>query len=337
MYKKVKQYAQNMGLAVDERAGLSYGLINGYFVLIEQCPGTDAKHNVYLWAKPGNIQPVPATLDYLNQCTSRFEYLQSTSYNGAKITAQFQGLGFKWGKNYVPCLDGFLKEITGYCQNNGLMPCCESCGTEYGLNLYQVDGISHMFCSGCYQKVSGQIQENTTRKKQQGSGNVIGGIIGALLGSLLGVAAWVLIYQAGYISALGGLLMVICAMKGYELLGGRLNALGITITCIISVAMLFVSEYLCLGIEVYKAYNEYTRTISITFMGALEDVPLFLTEPEIAAAVFKDLAIGLVLMVFGAFGTVKQTYKSNTGSVNTRMVAPVTKGAPMTDDEMYTL
>ena len=62
MYKKVKQYAQNMGLAVDERAGLSYGLINGYFVLIEQCPGTDAKHNVYLWAKPGNIlSPQPIT------------------------------------------------------------------------------------------------------------------------------------------------------------------------------------------------------------------------------------------------------------------------------------
>ncbi len=329
MYKKVKQYAQNIGLAVDERAGLAYGLINGYFVLIQQRPNTSAGHSVYLWAKPGNIQPVPATLDYLNQCSSRFEYLQSTSYNGAKITAEFQGLGFQWGKKYVPCLDGFLKEITGYCQNNGLMPCCESCGTEYGLNLYQVDGVSHMFCSGCYDKVSGQIQQNTARKKQQGSGNVIGGIIGALLGSLLGAAAWILIYQAGYISALGGLLMVICTMKGYELLGGRLNALGITVTCIISVAMLFLAEYLCLGLEIYKIYNENTRVLSVSIFDALEDVPLLLTDPEAAGAVFRDMAIGLVLMIVGAFSTVKQTYKSNTGSVRTRMVAPVTKGGQM--------
>ncbi len=260
---------------------------------------------------------------------SRFEYLQSTSYNGAKITAEFQGLGFQWGKKYVPCLDGFLKEITGYCQNNGLMPCCESCGTEYGLNLYQVDGVSHMFCSGCYDKVSGQIQQNTARKKQQGSGNVIGGIIGALLGSLLGAAAWILIYQAGYISALGGLLMVICTMKGYELLGGRLNALGITVTCIISVAMLFLAEYLCLGLEIYKIYNENTRVLSVSIFDALEDVPLLLTDPEAAGAVFRDMAIGLVLMIVGAFSTVKQTYKSNTGSVRTRMVAPVTKGGQM--------
>lgn len=325
MYKKVKQYAQTIGLTVDERAGLAYGLVNGYFVLIKQRPNTSAGHSVYLWAKPGNVQPVPATLEYLNQCSSRFEYLQSTSYNGAKITAEFQGLGFQWGKKYVPCLDGFLKEITGYCQNNGLMPCCESCGTEFGLNLYQVDGVSHMFCSGCYSKVSGQIQQNTALKKQQGSGNVFGGIIGALIGSLLGVAAWVLIYQAGYISALGGLLMVICTMKGYELLGGRLNTLGIVITCTISIAMLFVAEYLCLGIEVYKVYNEHTR-LSISIMDALQDVPTFLTEPEIAAAIFKDVAIGLILMIAGAFGTIKQTYKTNTGAVNTRMVAPVTKG-----------
>ena len=329
MYKKVKQYAQNIGLTVDERAGLAYGLINGYFVLIVQRPNTSAGHSVYLWAKPGATQPVPATLDYLNQCSSRFEYLQSTSYNGAKITAEFQGLGFQWGKKYVPCLDAFLKEITGYCQNNGLMPCCESCGTEYGLNLYQVDGASHLFCSDCYNKVSGQIQQNMARKKQQGSGNVITGIIGALLGSLLGVAAWVLIYQAGYISALGGLLMVICTMKGYELLGGRLNALGITLTCIISVAMLFAAEYLCLGIEIYKVYNEGTRVLSVSIFDTLEDVPFFLSEPEVAGAVFRDMAIGLILMVVGAFGTIKQTYKSNTGSASTKMIAPVTKGGQM--------
>lgn len=123
--------------------------------------------------------------------------------------------------------------------------------------------------------------------------------------------------------------MVICTMKGYELLGGRLNALGITVTCIISVAMLFVAEYLCLGLEIYKIYNENTRVLSVSIFDALEDVPLLLTDPEAAGAVFRDMAIGLVLMIVGAFSTVKQTYKSNTGSVRTRMVAPVTKGGQM--------
>lgn len=42
------------------------------------------------------------------------------------------------------------------------------------------------------------------------------------------------------------------------------------------------------------------------------------------AAVVKDLLIGFILMAVGAFGTIKQAYKENTGSVSTRMVAPVT-------------
>lgn len=322
MYKKVKQYGIANGLTVEEKAGLVYGLINGYFVLIQQYPTTNAKHTVYLWAKPGTTQPVPATADYLNQSRSRFQYLQSASYNGSKITAEFQGLGFQWGQKYVPCLDAFLKEVTGYCQSNGLLPCCEGCGTESGLNLYQVDGYGHMLCSSCYSNVAGQIQQNALKKKQQGSGNVIGGIVGALLGSLIGVAAWVLIYQLGYISALGGLVMVICSMKGYELLGGRLNKLGIAITCIVSILMLLFAEYICLSIEIYKVYNDWSSPI--TFTDAFYSVPFFLNEPEVMGAVVKDLLIGFVLMAVGAFGTIKQTYKENTGTVSTRMVAPVT-------------
>jgi len=323
MYKKVKQYGLSNGLTVEAKAGLVYGLVNGYFVLIQQYPGTDAKHTVYLWAKPQNLQSAPATADYLNQSRSRFQYLQSASYDGKKITAEFQGLGFQWGTKYVPCLDAFLKEMTGYCQSNGFLPCCESCGTEAGLNLYQIDGFGHMFCSSCYSNVAGQIQQNALQKKQQGSGNILGGIVGALLGALIGAAVWILIYQLGYISALGGLVMVICSMKGYELLGGRLNKAGIAITCIISVLMLLFAEYICLSIEIYQVFHE--EALSFTFAEAFYSVPYFLNESEVMSAVIMDLVIGFALMAAGAFGTIKQTYKENSGVINTRMVAPVTR------------
>lgn len=322
MYKKVKQYGTANGFTVEEKNGLIYGLMNGYFVLIQQDPTLAAKHTVYLWAKPGTGQPVPATADYLNQSRSRFQYLQSAAYNGAKITAEFHGFGLQWGKKYVPCLDAFIREVTGYCQNNGLLPCCEGCGTEFGLNLYQIDGYGHMFCSSCYSNVAGQIQQNALQKKQKGSGNVIGGIVGALIGSLIGIAVWVLIYQLGYISALGGLAMVICSMKGYELLGGRLNKAGIAITCIISILMLLFAEYICLSIEIYKVYNDWSS--SFTYSEAFYSVPYFLNESDVMGAVVMDLVIGFILMAVGAFGTIKQTYKENTGAISTRMVAPVT-------------
>ena len=46
--------------------------------------------------------------------------------------------------------------------------------------------------------------------------NVPAGIVGAFLGSLIGVACAVLIGQLGYVASISGLVMAVCALKGYE-------------------------------------------------------------------------------------------------------------------------
>lgn len=154
MYKKVKQYALNKGFSVEEKNGLIYGRMNGFFFSILQDPTTPAKHTVHLWVKESQMTAIPAIADFLNQCTAKHQYLQSASYSGTKVTAEFQGIGFKWSKLYTPCLDAFLQEFTLYCRNNGLVSCCEVCGAEPGLNLYQIGDTEHMLCSSCYSNTS---------------------------------------------------------------------------------------------------------------------------------------------------------------------------------------
>ncbi len=51
--------------------------------------------------------------------------------------------------------------------------------------------------------------------------NVIAGIVGAFLGSLIGVACIVVINKLGYVSAISGVVMAVCAIKGYAMLGGQ--------------------------------------------------------------------------------------------------------------------
>ena len=53
--------------------------------------------------------------------------------------------------------------------------------------------------------------------------NVAAGLVGALLGSLAGVLCTVVIGQMGYVTSISGLVMAVGALKGYELLGGRLS------------------------------------------------------------------------------------------------------------------
>jgi hypothetical protein len=326
MYKKVKQYALNHGFTVEEKNGLIYGRMNGFFITIRQDPTVQAKHTVHLWIKENNTAAVPAIADFLNQCTSKHQYLQSASYSGTKVTAEFQGLGFKWGKQYTPCLDAFLQEFTSYCNANGLISCCESCGSGSSLNLYQIGEAEHILCSSCYSNTSDNLQRQAAEHAKKGSGNIIGGIVGALLGALIGVAAWVVIYQLGYISGIAGLVMIICSLKGYELLGGHLSKAGVIISCIISVIMVIVAEQVCLGIEIYNAYNDYYE---ITFFDAFRSATSFLEEADIRNAVIYDLVMGYILMVVGAFGTIRQAYKNSSGKTDTRMLSSVTSANPM--------
>lgn len=324
MYKKVKQYVLKNNLTVDEKNNLAYGLFNGYFIVIHQDPTATARHTVQMWVRPGRIDPAPSINEFLTKCIEKHQYLQTATYNGAKINAEFQGLGFKWGKNYVPCLDAFLQEIIAYCKNNELLPSCESCSTQDELSLYQIDEAEHVFCPSCYSNMSEQFRHETVQRKKEGNGNMIGGIVGALLGALIGVILWVLVYQLGYICAIIGAVMVICALKGYELLGGKINKTGIIICCLISILMVAVAEQMCLGIEIYQAYKDYYE---ITFFDAFRSVPSFLTEPEILRAAAMDLIMGYLLMAFGAWGTIRQAYKKGTGKRDVKMIASVTNAS----------
>ena len=69
--------------------------------------------------------------------------------------------------------------------------------------------------------------EEQQKKRQE---NVVAGLVGAFLGALLGVVCTVVIGQLGYVASLSGLIMAVGALKGYELLGGRLSKKGAVIS-----------------------------------------------------------------------------------------------------------
>ena len=51
---------------------------------------------------------------------------------------------------------------------------------------------------------------------------VAGGILGAFLGTLIGAICIVLVNQFGYIASISGVVMGVCALKGYQILGKKM-------------------------------------------------------------------------------------------------------------------
>ena len=60
--------------------------------------------------------------------------------------------------------------------------------------------------------------------------NVFLGAVGALAGTLIGVICIVITGQLGYVSALCGVVMGVCALRGYQMLGKTVSKKGIIIT-----------------------------------------------------------------------------------------------------------
>lgn len=70
--------------------------------------------------------------------------------------------------------------------------------------------------------------------------NPVMGILGAIIFSLIGCAVWILIGKLGYISYLGGIAMAFSTIFGYHLFGKRFDTLGLIISIVIVLVMVFV-------------------------------------------------------------------------------------------------
>ena len=71
-------------------------------------------------------------------------------------------------------------------------------------------------------------------------------------------------------------------------------------------------------------FSKHSAVIDINFFDAFQSVSDFLEEPEIKAAYWGDIAMGLVLMVVGALGTIIRAFKASSGAIDSKMITTVT-------------
>lgn len=137
-------------------------------------------------------------------------------------------------------------------------------------------------------------------------GRFILGVIGAFIGSLVGVAVWILLYQIGFIAGISGVVMTICALWCYEKLAGKQDKKGVIVTLIVIIIMGFAANFICYGIEIYKAFKED----GITIIDGIKYVPEFLKYDDIKRDFIIDLLMGYAFCLFGSFQKLKSVFQS---------------------------
>lgn len=130
--------------------------------------------------------------------------------------------------------------------------------------------------------------------------NIVTGIVGAFVGVLIGVVLWVVIYQMGIIAGIAGFVMMICAFKGFELLGGRMNVAG----AVICIALVLIAVYFAHNISV--AISIMQEMDDITFSNAYKSIPEFRKlVSEFDKAYLHDLLIGYGLTLVAIIPSIK--------------------------------
>jgi hypothetical protein len=135
--------------------------------------------------------------------------------------------------------------------------------------------------------------------------NVLAGAVGAFLFSLVGGILWFVLYQIGYVAALSGLIGVICAVKGYTFFAKTKNESNkcLVISVIIAIAVLVLAWYLCVGYDIYLAYQAWYEEgevdFTLTFFESVRVIPYFFFEGGYLVAYLKDLGFGMLFAILG--------------------------------------
>ncbi|MDV4151566.1 hypothetical protein R0131_12075 [Clostridium sp. AL.422] len=240
---------------------------------------------------------------FLNELTKEFKKLNYASYKPSSIQLQYAP-GYK-KHNHSEIILSILNKLIDFSIMNNFITGCSSCGENTEVSPFLLGSTIIPCCKGCQLEIKNTINENQNSIKNV-SNNIVGGIVGGFIGALIGSVVWILIYQMNYIASIAGLAIAICCIKGYQLLGGKLNISGVVITSIITVIMVYLANHFSLAIDIYSEFKSYYE---ITFFDALSSVPDFLTEPELRSDFMKNLLIGYALTFIGSASYIKKSYK----------------------------
>ncbi len=133
----------------------------------------------------------------------------------------------------------------------------------------------------------------------------MGGVVGALIGSLLGAASIILLSQLGYVAAISGVIMAVCALKGYELLGGKLTKKGIIISVVIMIVMTYVGDRVDWAIMI-------ARELETDVFYGYRLLPLLLSEEVIDMTSYVlELVLLYAFLLVGAIPTIQNAMRKD--------------------------
>lgn len=298
--KNYQQLAAGIGFGYDEPSNCLYGVRNGYEILIY---ANDPRYP-YLLTATTSARSGSCTIgkEENKEFSKSVKPAAAITQKDSLITVVSKNTGANMDKardsvNYL------LDAMTAFLHERGFEPCCQTCGASSQTVGFAVEQARMHLCPNCAARLRSE-NEVKFQQDEKKSGNIVGGIVGAFFGSLIGVLCIILISQLGYIAAISGVVMAICTVKGFELLGGKLDKIGIAICCAIMVVMTYIGNRLDWGVLISKE-------LGMNILDSFQAVPMFRAMGRIEdTSYFYNLGMIYLFTIGGAIPTIMNVVRN---------------------------
>lgn len=290
--------AQSTGLRLDSEGGVLYGQRGAFDVTVY------AQNSRYPYMLSVSLAAQrsggPLTKEEGKQFKKGSPAVTTLAQASYLITMSLKNIANQ--EKLQESLNESINALVMFLQSEGFQNCCQACGKVGPTDTCCIRGNYGHLCPDCFTSVQ-QNQIVLENQQAQRGENVVAGIVGALLGTLLGVACIIILSQLGYVAALSGVVMAVCTLKGYELLGGKLSRRGVVISVVLMLLMTFVGDRADWAIVV-------AQELEIDFVTAFRVIPLLIEEEIITAGMYwGNLAMLYLFLLLGAVPTIHSTVK----------------------------
>lgn len=136
--------------------------------------------------------------------------------------------------------------------------------------------------------------------------NILTGIVGALIGAAIGALSIILLSQLNIVAAISGLILAVCTLKGYELLGGKLSKTGVVICVVLMLVTPYFADRLDWAIVLMSELSDYNLSLGDAF-GL---IPTLLEVGAIESSTYYlNLGMLYLFVLIGGFSTVSSSFK----------------------------
>lgn len=314
MNKKLAAFYAEQGLSTT--GNRAYGIVRGYEVNVALLNGFETGAAAYgvgglAGAAMGATQgggAMPCQVHFSFYATDEqkqaiLAIVQSQNMKFCRAQATQYGMSVGVSYFFNGQLAGRLAQIFGVCldaiaQNGGLTSeYCPVCGNPIGENKQActIDRFTICIDAECVERINAAIEADN-KAFDAAPNNYLRGFFGALIGSLAGAVVAIILYAAGFISAIASIVSVLLGSFLYKAFKGKPNKMMLVIVSLTTVVCMVLSIFL-----IYLAAAGIAATNEGLAISAFEAFRIVMQDATVARAFYADLAM---VLLFSAIGIV---------------------------------